>query len=79
MLGDIADDVEVWPDVWGSFLVFQAMSTQWRTGACGATGLDYNVLAQVMDLIDVKDRTTVFNDIGVMEREALIIMHSENS
>ncbi|KER01515.1 DUF1799 domain-containing protein [Photorhabdus temperata] len=79
MLGDIADDVEVWPDVWESFLTFQALSTQWRVGAAGATGLDYNVLHSVMDLIGVNDRATVFNDIRVMEREALIIMHSENS
>ncbi|MCW7764313.1 DUF1799 domain-containing protein [Photorhabdus luminescens] len=79
MLGDIADDVEVWPDVWDSFLTFQAMSTQWRVGATGATGLDYNVLHSVMDLIGVNDRATVFNDIRVMEREALMIMHSENS
>lgn len=53
-----------------------AMGTQWRTGACGATGLDYGVLPGVMRLVGVpaKDRQTVFQDIRVMESEALAVM-----
>ncbi|WP_425286327.1 DUF1799 domain-containing protein [Candidatus Fukatsuia endosymbiont of Tuberolachnus salignus] len=31
----------MWPDIWPSFLVMRAMSTQWRTGMAGPTGLDY--------------------------------------
>jgi len=54
----------------------EAMGTQWRTGACGVTGLDYAVLPGVMRLIGVpaKDRPTVFQDIRVMESEAIAVM-----
>ncbi|WP_343582479.1 DUF1799 domain-containing protein [Enterobacter sp.] len=41
--------------MWPSFLVFQAVSTQWRTGMGGASGLDYNVLPWVMRLHNVDD------------------------
>lgn len=52
------------------------MSTQWRTGACGATGLDYGVLMNVMRLsgIPAKERTAIFQDLRVMEAEALKLM-----
>ncbi|HHY1261524.1 TPA: DUF1799 domain-containing protein [Yersinia enterocolitica] len=33
--------IEIWPDVWPAFNVIRAMSTQWRTGMSGPTGLDY--------------------------------------
>lgn len=61
------DDVEVWPDAWDSYRVFSAMSTQWRTGMNGITGLDYMPLNQVMDLLNIKDKATVFSDIQLME------------
>ncbi|PHM50582.1 DUF1799 domain-containing protein [Xenorhabdus sp. KK7.4] len=70
-------DVEVWPDVWDSYLVFSAMQTQWRVGMNGATGLDYSPLNQVMDYLNIKDRATVFNDIRVMEIKALGLMHKK--
>ncbi|MTC55225.1 MULTISPECIES: DUF1799 domain-containing protein [Providencia] len=69
------DDVEVVPDVWESYLVFSAMSTQWRVGMNGITGLDYNSLNQVMDLLNIKDRATVFSDLRIMEVKALEVMH----
>lgn len=73
---DYDETFEIWPDGWLSFLVMDAMSTQWRTGAGGATGLDYGVLHGVMRLVGVpaKDRQTVFQDIRVMESEALAVM-----
>ncbi|WP_053183674.1 DUF1799 domain-containing protein [Pseudomonas thivervalensis] len=73
---DYDETFEVWPDAWPSFLVMDAMGTQWRTGACGATGLDYAVLPSVMRLIGVpaKDRSTVFQDVRVMESEAIAVM-----
>ncbi|MGC1332240.1 DUF1799 domain-containing protein [Pseudomonas sp.] len=71
--GDYEDSVEVLADVWGSFTVFDAMSTQWRTGACGATGLDYGALPAVMRLMAVPaaDRRSIFHDLRLMEAEAL--------
>nr|WP_245759001.1 DUF1799 domain-containing protein [Xenorhabdus koppenhoeferi] len=70
-------DVEVWPDVWESYLAFSAMRTQWRVGMNGATGLDYTPLNQVMDYLNIKDRATVFNDIRVMEMKSLEVMHKK--
>jgi len=73
---DYDEIVEVWPDNWPSFLVMDAMGTQWRTGACGATGLDYGVLPNVMKLVGIpaKDCPGVFHDIRAMETEALSVM-----
>ncbi|MEQ1976650.1 DUF1799 domain-containing protein [Xenorhabdus sp. SGI240] len=70
-------DIEVWPDIWDSYLTFSAMRTQWRVGMNGATGLDYSPLNQVMGYLNIKDRATVFNNIRVMEVKALEIMHKK--
>lgn len=73
---DYDETFEVWSDNWKSFLVMDSMWTQWRTGACGATGLDYGVLPDVMKLIGIpaKERSRVFQDIRVMESEAIAVM-----
>jgi len=73
---DVDDAFEVWPDNWQAFLVMDSMGTKWRTGACGATGLYYGVLPKVMKLVGVpaKDRPGVFQDIRVMESEAIAVM-----
>ncbi|XRP56065.1 DUF1799 domain-containing protein [Enterobacter hormaechei] len=38
------EEVGILPSVWRSFTIFSSLATQWRVGASGATGLDYNVL-----------------------------------
>lgn len=60
--------------------MFIAMSTQWRIGMSGATGLDYNALPVVMKLggIPAKDRPAVFEDVRIMEDAALVQMRAEN-
>jgi hypothetical protein len=63
--------------VWPSFLVFQAVSTQWRTGFGSATGLDYNVLPWLMRVHGIEDEATVLHDIRIMEKCALTIMHKK--
>lgn len=52
---------------------FVAMSTQWRIGMSGATGLDYNALPQVLRLTGVaRNRwSDVFEAIRTMEDAAL--------
>lgn len=52
------------------------MSTQWRTGACGATGLDYTSLREVASYlgINTKQLRKIFPDLQVMEVEALLVM-----
>jgi hypothetical protein len=66
-------DVEVWPDNAMTVRVFCSMTTQWRTGMNGATGLDYNALGFVMTALRVPqdDYQTVFDGVRVMEDAAL--------
>ncbi|ROL86733.1 hypothetical protein BK640_29240 [Pseudomonas protegens] len=76
-VGDLTgQDCEVWPDNWPAFIVFEAMYTQWRVGACGATGLDYGVLPSVIRMCGVPagSRQSIFSDIRQMEAEALAVM-----
>ncbi|MBS0858364.1 DUF1799 domain-containing protein [Providencia rettgeri] len=69
------DDVEVVPDVWESYLVFSAMSTQWRVGMNGATGLDYSVIPNILELLNIKSKATIFDDLRVMELKALELIN----
>ncbi|KFE50148.1 DUF1799 domain-containing protein [Pseudomonas syringae] len=73
---DMQEEIELWEINTQSFTVFNSMSTQWRTGMGGATGLDYAVLPVVMELLDVEqdDRKRVFGDVRLMEQEALDTM-----
>jgi hypothetical protein len=73
---DFDDVVEVLPDNWPAFVVMEAMGTQWRTGMGGATGLDYAVVPAVMSLVGIPKKTTnqVFQDLRIMEAEALAVM-----
>jgi hypothetical protein len=75
-MDDVDEEVEVWPDNWPVFRLFNALGTQWRTGAAGATGLDYSVVREVATLIGIKKRQIpeLFPDLQVMEAEALAVM-----
>lgn len=64
-------EVEVYPENWLAVRVFDAMSSQWRMGMGGPTGLDYAALPVVFDLLHVEDRPAVFDDLRVLERAAL--------
>lgn len=69
----IEEDVEIWPCVWPAFLLFEAMSTQWRVGMSGAIGLDYNTMPIVAKLLEIPDdkMPLAFNDLRTMEAEVL--------
>ena len=56
------------------------MSTQWRIGMAGPTGLDYNVLFHRMDRMDLDSQAheRLFQDIRVIEGEALTIMNTRD-
>ncbi|MEX5558002.1 DUF1799 domain-containing protein [Pseudomonas rhodesiae] len=74
---DIPDEeYEVWSDNWPAFLLFEAMSTQWRVGMGGAVGLDYNALKPVASMIGLKraELSEAFPDLRMMEAEALLVM-----
>ncbi|WP_228732872.1 DUF1799 domain-containing protein [Klebsiella aerogenes] len=77
MTADDFDDevIEVWPDCWPAFCVFQGCATQWRTGMAGPTGLDYNVLPWLMKIHGIEDEAAALKDIRLMERVALAKIH----
>ena len=35
---------ELWPENWPAINLYTEISTQWRTGAGGVIGLDYNIV-----------------------------------
>lgn len=74
---DVEEDVRILPSILEAFTVFSALATQWRVGASGATGLDYNVLPWVFQLHGVEDAAACMADLQVMESEALKVMHKE--
>lgn len=73
---DLETEIELWAINAEAFSVFNSMSTQWRVGMSGATGLDYTSLPIVMDLegVEVDSRQQVFRDVRTMEQEALRTM-----
>ncbi len=74
---DVEDtsDFEIWPENWMPFLVFSEVSTQWRVGAGGATGLDYVAVKWVMGLMKIKKKYEVLRAIRTMESSALKTMN----
>jgi len=75
----IGPPTEIWPDNDLAVSTFLSMSTQWRSGGFGATGLDYTALESVMRMTGVprKEWADVFHGVGVMESEALKLMRKE--
>jgi len=68
--------VEVWPDAWTAFCLFEALGTQWRLGPGGPSGLDYTAIPGTAKMIGIKRRemAEAFHDLRVMENEALAVM-----
>jgi len=76
-LDDIeTEDVEVWPDAWPAFCLFEALGTQWRLGPGGPSGLDYTAIPGTAKMIGLKrrDLEEAFPALRVMENEALAVM-----
>lgn len=77
---DLPDEIiDVYPDNWDVFLLFDAMSTQWRVGAVGATGLDYGVIPIVAKSVGIKKKQIpeILSGLRIMEAEALKVMIEE--
>ncbi len=72
--------VEVWPDVFPVYKVFEFLGTQWRTGAAGPTGLDYNILYRKLDRMGLSPEQydDFERDIQVMEAAALTCMREQD-
>ncbi|MEZ0194285.1 DUF1799 domain-containing protein [Pseudomonas qingdaonensis] len=76
-LADIEEEeVEVWADAWPAFRLFEALSTQWRLGQGGPSGLDYAAVPITALMLGIKRRelAAVFPDLRIMEHEALAVM-----
>lgn len=71
-----AQDVEVWPENWQAFQLFARLSSQWRSGMGGPTGLCYEALYPLLDraAASPEEWDELFDDIRAMEREALSVM-----
>jgi Phage related hypothetical protein (DUF1799) len=76
---DYGGSCDVWGDNWDAFRLFESMSTQWRVGVFGATGLDYGVLPGVMRMMGIaaKECSDLFRDVRVMEAAALAVMSEQ--
>lgn len=75
------DIVHVWPENLRALNLFTSLATQWRTGMSGPTGLDYNVLFHRMDrlALPAEEYEQLFDDIRVIESEALTIIHKKST
>ena len=73
------DEVKVWPENWLAFELFHKLQTQWRTGAMGATGLDYDILFSLLNRrrLNDQDFDQIFADVQVMEISALNTMNKK--
>lgn len=74
-----AATTEIWPESAEPFGLFSQMLTQWRTGMSGPTGLDYAALPAIFDMNDIAParRRQAFDDLRVMESEALAVMRQQ--
>jgi hypothetical protein len=70
------EDLEVWPENQQAYFLFAEIRTQWRVGAMGPTGLDYNTLFRKMDRMRLEpdDYDELESDIRTMEFAALEAM-----
>ncbi|WP_303637557.1 DUF1799 domain-containing protein [Stenotrophomonas tuberculopleuritidis] len=71
--------VELWPECALPIDIFSRVSTQWRIGAGGPTGLDYNVVYQELERegLTAEKHAEAMAGIRVIERAALDEMHRQ--
>lgn len=72
------DVVEIWPDHYAAFSLFNFLATQWRVSANGPSGLDYAIMYRKMDRMNLSpsEYDQMEEDITVMERAALAEINS---
>lgn len=71
---EVNPDVEIWPDNVETVQCFIGLSTQWKSGVNGVTGIDYSAIPVVMEMNEVEDKREVFGGLQVMEAEVLRLM-----
>lgn len=62
---------EVWPENAEIVRIFVLMSTQWRHGFDGPTGMDYAVLFPLLAFCDIKEKEKIFEGVRAMELTVL--------
>ena len=77
----VAESLEIWPENEESIALFSSLSTQWRMGFSGPTGLDYNVLFSRLAMLNVDEQTheRLFQDVRVIESEALALLNTKDA
>jgi len=61
------EDFEVIPAAWPAVVMFLRLQTQWRVGATGIVGLDYNAVRWVFELYEVKEPRKMLDDLQTIE------------
>ena len=74
---DVFEDVEIWPEHELAFAVFRRLNTQWAAGPNGPIGLKYESVYPLIDRYAPAQFDDVFDDIQVMEAEALNVMREK--
>ena len=76
----VAESFDIWPENEPPIALFSSLSTQWRIGMSGPTGLDYNVLFTRMERMGLSSEAyeAMFQDIRVIESEALSILNQRD-
>lgn len=58
--------------------MFVLMTTQWRQGPGGPTGLDYPVLFSLLAMYDINEKNRIFEEVRDMEMAVLNKMSEES-
>jgi len=71
----------VLPCNWASVMLFIDLTTQWRVGVNGATGIDYAVIPHVLSMRRVRRALwpELFDDVREMEREVLDVFAARST
>lgn len=71
-----AEHCEVWPEAWPAVDLFLKVQTQWRGGASGIIGLDYQAVRWLMELYEFDDQRTMLKDLQVIEARVIETVNS---
>lgn len=71
-----AEHCEVWPEAWPAVDLFLKVQTQWRGGASGIIGLDYQAVRWLMELYEFNDQRTMLEDLQVIEARVIETVNS---
>jgi hypothetical protein len=71
-----AEHCEVWPEAWPAVDLFLKVQTQWRGGASGIIGLDYQAVRWLMELYEFDDQRTMLEDLQVIEARVIVTVNS---